>query len=162
VGRLAIEDPRVPTALSALAAEVRIEYQRTGLSALVIATMAMMARRAGLAPLVAPVRPNWKDRFPLNSVGDYAFWRRRDGLPFDPWIRLHVRLGARILRPEPNSMEFTARVSDWEDWTGLRFHRDGNYVFRGGLAPLMVAGDVGRYWEPNVWMLHEVSSGTDA
>jgi GNAT superfamily N-acetyltransferase len=162
VGRVAMEDPRVPTALSALSAEVRTEYQRTGVSALVIATMAMMARRAGLAPLVAPVRPNWKDRFPLNSVGDYAFWQRRDGLPFDPWIRLHVRLGARILRPEPNSMEFTARVSDWENWIGMRFHRDGRYVFLGGLAPLMVAGDVGRYWEPNVWMLHEVSSRTDA
>lgn len=157
VGLRAIEDPRRPTALSALSAEVRSEYQRTGLSSLVIATMATMARRVGLGPLVAPVRPAWKDRFPLNSIVDYASWQRRDSLPFDPWIRVHVRLGARILRPEPNSMEFTASLSDWEDWTGMRFHRDGRYIFPGGLTPLTVEGGVGRYWEPNVWMLHKVS-----
>jgi hypothetical protein len=157
VGLRAVEDPRRPTALSALSAEVGSEYQRTGLSALVLATMATMARRAGLAPLVAPVRPSWKDRFPLDAIVDYAFWQRRDGRPFDPWLRVHVRLGARVLRPEPNSMEFTAPISDWEQWTGMRFHRDGRYVFPGGLAALSVANDVGRYWEPNVWMLHEVS-----
>jgi hypothetical protein len=119
--------------------------------------MAQMARRVGLAPLVAPVRPSWKDRFPLTSIEDYSSWQRRDGLPFDPWIRVHVRLGARSLRPEPNSMEFTAQLSDWEDWTGMRFHHDGCYVFPGGLAPIKVSGHVGQYWEPNVWMLHEVS-----
>jgi hypothetical protein len=157
VGIRAVEDRRRPSALSALSAEVVSDYQRTGLSALVLSTMGTMARRAGLAPLVAPVRPSWKDRFPLHSIVDYAFWQRRDGLPFDPWIRLHVRLGARILRPEPNSMEFTAAIPNWELWTGMRFHRDGHYVFPGGLAALVVADDVGRYWEPNIWMLHDVT-----
>lgn len=157
LGLRAVEDPRIPTALSALSAEVRPAYQRTGLSSLVLAAMAAMARRARLAPLVAPVRPSWKDRFPLTSVEDYASWRRRDGLPFDPWIRVHVRLGARILRPEPRSMEFTAPVRDWEEWTGMRFLRDGRFVFPAGLAPLTVTDRVGRYWEPNVWMQHDVS-----
>jgi len=156
VGLRAVADPRAPSALSALAAEVRTEYQRQGLSALVLAAMVTMAGRAGLAPLVAPVRPSWKDRFPLHAIADYTSWTRRDGRPFDPWIRLHVRLGARVLRPEPSSMEITAPLSDWEDWTGLRVHRDGSYVFRDGLAPLQVTGGLGRYWEPNVWMLHQV------
>jgi hypothetical protein len=157
VGLRAVQDTRAPTALSALAAEVRVEYQRSGLSALVLATMAALARRAGLAPLVAPVRPSWKDRFPLTAIEDYAYWNRRDGLAFDPWIRVHVRLGAPILRPETRSMEFTARVVDWINWTGVPIHGDGHYLFPGGLAPLTVHGDIARYWEPNVWMLHEVS-----
>ncbi len=157
LGLRAVEDPRTPNSLSALSAEVQPEHQRTGLSSLVLATMVTMARRARLAPLVAPVRPSWKDRFPLNSIADYASWQRRDGLAFDPWIRVHARLGARILRPEPNSMEFTAQVPDWEEWTGMHFHRDGFYVFPAGLAPLTITDDVGRYWEPNVWMLHDVS-----
>jgi hypothetical protein len=155
-GLRGVEGFRTATALSALSAEVRSEYQRTGLSTLVLATMAAMARKSSLAPLVAPVRPSWKDRFPLRSIMDYASWQRRDGLPFDPWIRVHVRLGAKILRPEPNSMEFAAQISDWEDWIGMRFHHDGSFVFPGGLAPLTVSRDVGRYWEPNVWMLHDV------
>jgi hypothetical protein len=157
VGRRAVEDARRATALSALSAEVRSPYQRSGMSALVLATMAGMARRHGLGPLVAPVRPSWKDRFPLHSMTTYAFWRRGDGLPFDPWIRVHVRLGAKILRPEPHSMEFTAPVPEWEKWTGMRFHAGGRYVFPGGLAPLVVSGGLGRYWEPNVWMLHDVA-----
>jgi hypothetical protein len=156
VGVRAVTDDRAATTLSALSAEVCETHQRTGLSALVLSTMAAMARGAGLAPLVAPVRPNWKDRFPLHSIESYASWRRRDGLPFDPWIRLHVRLGARVLRPEPYSMGFDAPLSDWEGWTGMRFHRDGHYLFPAGLAPLTVTGQTGRYWEPNVWMLHEV------
>ena len=155
LGLQAVSDSRAPTALSALSAEVGSVYQRTGLSGLVIATMATMARRAGLAPLVAPVRPMWKDRFPCHPIEDYASWERRDGLPFDPWVRLHVRLGARILRPEPHSMQFTAHVSDWKEWTGMSLERDGRYLFPGGLAPLRVTDRVGRYWEPNVWMLHE-------
>ena len=157
VGLRAVEGVRSATSLSALSAEVQSEYQRTGLSALVLATMATMARKAGLAPLVAPVRPSWKDRFPLHSIVDYASWQRRDGLPFDPWIRVHFRLGAKILRPEPNSMEFTAQVPDWEDWTGMRFHHDGRFIFSGGLAPLTVSRNLGRYWEPNVWVVHDVS-----
>ena len=156
LGLRAVAEPRPPTALSALAAEVRTEYQRQGLSAFVLTAMAAMARRAGLAPLVAPVRPSWKDRFPLHPIAAYGSWTRQDGRPFDPWIRLHVRLGARILRPEPFSMEITGPLSDWEDWTGLRVHHDGSYVFRDGLAPLRVTGRVGEYWEPNVWMLHTV------
>jgi hypothetical protein len=157
VGLRAVEGHHGANALSALSAEVRTEYQRTGLSRLVLTVMAMMARRDRLAPLVAPVRPTWKDRFPLHSIADYALWRRRDGLRFDPWLRVHDRLGARTVRAEPHSMEFTAPVPRWEDWTGMRLHRDGRYVFSGGLAPLTVSGGVGRYWEPNVWMLHEVS-----
>ena len=122
-----------------------------------LATMAAMARREGLAPLVAPVRPSWKDRFPLTPIEDYARWKRHDGLPYDPWIRVHIRLGARILRPEPRSMEFTAAVSDWVEWTGMPMPHDGRHLFAGGLAPLTVDDGVGRYWEPNVWILHEVA-----
>jgi hypothetical protein len=162
VGVQAVEDARSPNALSALSAEVRSEYQGNGLSGLVLATVATMARRVNLAPVVAPVRPSWKDRFPCHSIEDYVSWQRRDGLPYDPWIRVHIRLGARFLRPEPDSMEFTAPISDWEAWTGMRFHHDGSYVFPGGLAPLTVTGGVGRYWEPNVWMVHEVSAQADA
>jgi hypothetical protein len=162
VGLRAVDDLRGPNTLSALSAEVVSERQRSGLSAWVLVTMATIARTAGLAPLVAPVRPSWKDRFPLTRIEDYASWRRGDGRPYDPWLRLHLRLGARILRHEPESMEFAAPVSDWESWTRMHFHRDAKYVFPGGLAPLTVAEEIGYYWEPNVWMMHEVTPGTDA
>jgi hypothetical protein len=40
--------------------------------------------------------------------------------------------------------------------TDMEFPADGKYTFPGGLAPLEVHDGVGRYWEPNVWMLHLV------
>ena len=156
VGLRAVGDPAAPTALSALAAEVADGYQGSGLSRVIIASMAAVARDHGLSALVAPVRPSWKDRYPLTPIERYARWKRDDGLPFDPWMRVHVRLGAEILRAEPRSMEISAPVADWEQWTGMAFPEDGDYVFPGGLAPLTVADGEAAYWEPNVWMRHPV------
>lgn len=156
VGLRGVDEPGGSTTLSALAAEVISDYQSSGLSGLLVQAMAIVAHDADLARLVAPVRPSWKDRYPLIPIERYAAWNRDDGLPFDPWMRVHARLGARIVRAEPRSMEITAPVPDWEAWTAMSFPADGQYVFPGGLAPLTVTGDVGAYWEPNVWMLHDV------
>jgi hypothetical protein len=92
LGPRALNEDGPPTALSALAAEVDDRSQGSGLSRLVIVTMAALARAHGLRSLVAPVRPNWKDRYPLISIDRYAAWTRPDGLPFDPWMRVHARL----------------------------------------------------------------------
>jgi GNAT superfamily N-acetyltransferase len=154
LGRRALEDSGPATTLSALAAEVAPERQGRGLSRLVLEAMAAVAHQAGLAPLVAPVRPNRKDRYPLIPIDQYARWKRSDGLPFDPWLRVHARLGATMLRPEPESLQIEAPVGDWERWTGMEFPEDGLYVFPAGLAPLHVADGIGSYWEPNVWMIH--------
>ena len=154
VGLRAVADARRPTALSALAAEVAAGYQRRGLSRAVLQAMAEVAQQAGLTSLVAPVRPSWKDRYPLTPIERYAYWQRPDALPFDPWLRVHARLGATILRPEPKSMRIEASLDDWERWTGMAFPEDGEYIFPFGLAPLRVQDRVGFYWEPNVWMFH--------
>ena len=83
-------------------------------------------------------------------------WQRSDGLPFDPWLRVHVRLGGKVVRCEPRAMEITAPVKEWEAWTGMAFPEDGAYVFPGGLAPLNVSGGLGAYWEPNVWVCQDI------
>ena len=156
VGIRAIAESSPPSALSALAAEVDPAYQGSGLSALLIKAMRGVAQRRGLAPLVAPVRPSWKDRYPLIPIARYAGWRRDDGLLFDPWLRTHERLGGEILRTEPRSLEITAPVADWERWTGLWIPEAGSYVFPEGLAPVEVSDGTGTYFEPNVWVLHQV------
>jgi len=156
LGLRAVDEKRPPTSLSALAAEIARDYQNSGLSRLVIRSMAALAEQSGLSPLVAPVRPSWKDRYPMIDIDRYERWVRDDGLPFDPWLRVHARLGGRAVRSEPRSMEIKWPVADWERWTGVEFRSDGSYVFPGGLAPLTVTDGVGEYWEPNVWMLHDV------
>jgi hypothetical protein len=144
-----------PTALCALAAEIHPEHQSRGLSAVVLRGMADIARAHGLADLIAPVRPSAKERYPLIPIEEYAEWRRpHDGLPFDPWLRVHLRIGGEVLAPEPHGLRIDAPVADWEAWTGLPLPADGTYVFPRGLAPLTVADGIGRYWEPNVWVRH--------
>jgi GNAT superfamily N-acetyltransferase len=127
-----------------------------GISAAAVRAMRELARRHGLAVLIAPVRPNWKERYPLVPIEQYAGWRRPDGLLFDPWMRIHERLGARVLRPEPRSVQITGTVAEWEEWTQMAFPQSGAYWFPGGLSTLAIDrdGDLGSYWEPNVWMHH--------
>jgi hypothetical protein len=96
------------------------------------------AAAAGLRELIAPVRPTLKARYPLIPIERYVEWRRDDGSHFDPWIRLHERVGGTVIGPCPRSMVMQAPTADWEEWTGLEFPEDGEYVFRGALATLVV------------------------
>lgn len=149
------------TVLCALSIEVTRRRQGTGLSSAILRGMAGIAREHGFEALIAPVRPSWKERYPLTPIERYAGWRREDGLLLDPWLRVHERLGAEVLKPEPRSLRVTGTVSEWEEWTGLVFPESGDYVIPQGLATLAVdvEGDRGAYWEPNVWMRHPVSKG---
>lgn len=142
--------------LSALAAEVVPEHRDRGLSAVILRRMTEVARSAGLRNLIAPVRPSWKERYPLTPIERYVTWSRPDGEPLDPWIRVHVRLGGRIAAPIPESMRITGTAADWETWTNLAYPESGDYVFPRGLATLHIDRAAGRgtYWEPNVWIVH--------
>jgi hypothetical protein len=142
--------------LCAFAAEVGPSVQQRGLAGQVLAGMTALARRDGLRRLIAPVRPSWKERYPLAPIERYVTWRRDDGQLLDPWMRLHERLGARVATAIPESLLITGSVAEWEEWTGLAFPESGAYVFPHGLAPLRVDAEagLGTYWEPNVWMIH--------
>ncbi len=152
------EDGGEPNTLSALAIEIPPAHQGGGLSRTMIGGMHEIAAKHGFADLIAPLRPTWKERYPLTPIERYAAWTREDGLPFDPWIRLHVRLGAEILLPVQESMRITGTVGDWEEWTETPFPESGSYVFPSALALLEVdrEADLGAYWEPNVWVRHSV------
>ena len=145
-----------PDVLSAMVAVVDRRRQGEGLSAVLIEAMRDLARRHGFPALIAPVRPTWKERYPLIPMDRYASWRRDDDLPFDPWLRMHVRLGGELLAVCPASMRIEGSVDDWEAWTGLSFPGDGDYVVPGALVPVRVESRHGVYVEPNVWMRHRV------
>ena len=142
--------------LCALAAESPREGRARGLAEQLLRAMRTIAERHGLTHLVAPVRPSFKERYPLTPIGRYVGWRREDGQLLDPWMRVHERLGARVATPLPESLRITGTVGEWESWTGMAFPESGDYVFPEGLAPVHIdrAADRGSYWEPNVWMVH--------
>lgn len=149
---------REHTALMAIAISVSPRHQGRQLSSRMIGTFVENAYAAGLAGgVIAPVRPTWKARYPLIPIERYVEWRRPDGRHFDPWLRVHEVVGGSILAAAPRSMVIRAPASDWEEWTGMEFPDDGEFVFPGGLATLVVEDGVGTHVEPNVWVLHEVS-----
>jgi GNAT superfamily N-acetyltransferase len=147
---------REPTVLSALAISVSPDRQGQGVSQRMVQAFRDTARAARLTAVIAPVRPTLKERYPLIPIEDYIAWRRDDGSHFDPWIRIHERMGGEIVAPAPQSMLMRAPVTDWEEWTGMRFPADGEYVFPGALATLVVADGIGTHVEPNVWLRHGV------
>jgi GNAT superfamily N-acetyltransferase len=142
--------------LCAMAIAVPRHLRGRGISAAAVQAMRELGHRHGFAALIAPVRPNWKERYPLVPIEQYSGWRRPDGLLFDPWMRIHERLGGHVLRPEPRSVQITGTVAEWEAWTQMAFPQSGEYWFPGGLSTLAIDrdGDSGSYWEPNVWMHH--------
>jgi GNAT superfamily N-acetyltransferase len=146
-----------PDVLSALVAVVDRRRQGEGLSSVLIRGMRDLARQHGFPALVAPVRPTWKDRYPLIPMERYAAWARDDGLPFDPWLRVHARLGAERLEVCPESMRIVGSADEWSEWTRMAFPEDGDYVVPGALVPVRFSGGRGEYVEPNVWMRHPVA-----
>ena len=147
---------RPASALMALAISVAPVLQGRQLSSRMIQTFTDNARAAGLSSVIAPVRPTWKERYPLIPIERYIEWRRDDESHFDPWIRIHERVGGEILAPAPESMTIRLPAAEWEELTGMRFPSDGEYVFPGGLAALIVQDGIGTHVEPNVWVLHRV------
>ncbi|SFP51088.1 hypothetical protein SAMN05421810_102802 [Amycolatopsis arida] len=112
-------------------------------------------RARGFRRLVVPVRPTGKQEYPLVPMADYVARRRPDGLPEDPWLRTHERLGARLVRIAPLAMTITGTLDRRREWTG-RSLVDGENVVPGGIAPVLVSRPqgVGVYVEPNVWLEH--------
>ncbi|GAA4702792.1 N-acetyltransferase [Phytohabitans rumicis] len=148
-----------PTIVSAIEILIRPDIRGSGLSAQMLAAMRTNAARHKFADLVAPVRPSGKHEHPDVPIEEYVTWTRDDGLPVDPWLRVHVRAGGRIVNVAHTSMVFPARLARWREWTGLPFDTSGPVRVPQALNPVHcdMAQDHAVYVEPNVWVHHPLS-----
>jgi len=147
-----------PTALVGLSVVILPEYQGKNLSRMLLSTLKDLAVRKELRDLIVPVRPSLKSKYPKLPMGDYLSKLMRDGLPFDPWVRTHMKLGAKFLAIAHRSMVITGTVAQWEEWTGKKFRKSGEYVVPGALVPVFIdrKKDEGLYEEPNVWVRYQL------
>lgn len=160
--RRALHDRRrgvAPTVLGALQAVVDPAQQGGGLSVRMLQGMAGLAAALRLPDLVAPIRPTEKALYPLSSLGEYVARLRSDGLPVDPWQRVHARLGAVPVGIEDSWLTVTGTVAEWASWTGVAKPASGPYLVPGALTPVVVdtRHGVGRYVEPHLWMRYRVA-----
>ncbi|MEU6922357.1 MULTISPECIES: N-acetyltransferase [unclassified Streptomyces] len=151
-----------PTAASALEISLDVDYLGRGLSYRMLAALRQAAARQGHDALLAPVRPTAKHLDPRVPMAEYLRRRREDGLPTDPWVRVHVRAGGTIEKVAPASMTVSGSLAQWRQWTGLPFDRDGYVDVPGALAPVHcdTVHDHAVYVEPNVWIRHGVEPHT--
>ncbi|WP_410655332.1 GNAT family N-acetyltransferase [Amycolatopsis sp. lyj-112] len=150
-------DDRETNTLIALEVMVDAGRRGGGLATQALEALKKRASETGLRKLVVPVRPAGKENEPELSFEDYIARRRPDGLPEDPWLRTHERIGARFVKVAPFAMTVTGSFAQWRTWTGVEL-RDGLTTVPGGIAPVLASSalDLGVYVEPNVWLEHLV------
>ena len=150
-----METDKAPNLLCALSIQILQAFRGRQVSTLMIQCMLEIGHHFGLEQLIAPVRPNKKSDYPLIPMDLYIKWSSKIGL-FDPWLRVHERLGARILNICHESTLISAPIEKWQEWTGMSFQSSGSYVIPGALSAISIDVDknCGEYIEPNVWMLH--------
>jgi hypothetical protein len=154
-------DGTPPDTLGAIQIVVNPRRQGSQLSGVMLAAMRSVGSEHGYGALVACVRPTLKHRYPTTPIERFARWTREDGLPFDPWIRLHVRMGGRIVRASPESMTMRGTVAEWSSWTGMDFPESGDYIVpvAADVVHIDREADLGVYHDPNVWVVHELTVG---
>ena len=145
-----------PNLLCALSITINPKYQGKGISAEMIRSMVQIGKKYKLESLIIPVRPTLKKDYPQIDLKQYITWTREDGQLFDPWLRVHEKLGGKIIKVCSKAMRIKGTISDWENWTGMKFSERGKYIIPGALKPVEfdIKKDVGIYIEPNVWMVH--------
>jgi GNAT superfamily N-acetyltransferase len=151
------ESGRAPDTVSAIEITIVPAMQGKGLSGRMLAAMRDNARGRGFREVVAPVRPSAKHLEPAVPMSEYAYRvRESDGLPSDPWLRVHARAGAVIDKVAPASMAVSGSLEQWRAWTGLPFDTAGPVEVPGALVPVRCEPEHGHaaYVEPNVWMRH--------
>lgn len=149
-----------PNMQCAIQVAIREEYQGQGLSTNVLYALHGVAEAKGFQYLIVPVRPNEKSKYPLISIDDYITWKREDGLPFDAWLRVHARLGGKVIKTCHQSKVIRGTRAEWEQWTDLKFPQSGPYIIPSALNPIEmnIEKDEGTYIEPNVWMAHRIAT----
>jgi GNAT superfamily N-acetyltransferase len=137
---------------------VRPDYRSQGLSMPMVQAVRAVTESKNLKSLIIPIRPSEKHKYPLIRLDDYISWKTQEGLPFDPWLRVHLRAGARIIKVCHQSKTIRGTRRDWERWTELRLPQSGQYIIYGALNPIEIhlEKEEGIYVEPNVWIVHEI------
>ena len=150
------KDKRTPNCLMAVQIVVPRAHQGKGLSRIATKKLIGLAKELNIDSVIVPLRPSEKQQYPLIPLKDYITWQNKDGLPFDHWLRVHIKLGAEVFNICGKSMQIIGTIEQWESWTRLRFPGTGEYVIPGAICPLVIDTDAnqGCYTEPNIWLVH--------
>jgi GNAT superfamily N-acetyltransferase len=147
-----------PNLLCAMSITISPKYQGKGISTEMIKSMVQIGKKHKLKTLIIPVRPTLKKDYTQVDIKQYITWKREDGQLFDPWLRVHEKLGGKVIKVCSKAMDIRGSIHDWENWTGMKFSETGKYNIPGALESVEfdIKKDVGIYIELNVWVEHKL------
>ena len=134
------------------------KYQSISLSYKMLNIMKDVAKSHNIKTIALPVRPSIKSHYPFIKMHEYIKWKDKEGLPFDPWLRVHIKEGGKIVGICNKSMHISGTITEWEAWTGMKFPATGEYIVEKALNPVTIniEHNNGSYIEPNVWVIHQL------
>jgi GNAT superfamily N-acetyltransferase len=143
---------------SAVGASILPAYQGGGLAGQLLSGLRDQAFKLGYQALLAPVRPTNRWRMPHLHISEYEHVRLPDGRHFDPWVRVHERVGGRIIGSCAASARFSGSREQWEGWLGMRLPDNGDVLCDRTIGYLKLVAGWGVLEEDSLWILHEPHS----
>lgn len=144
--------------LCILAGVVNPIYKNRGLSYQIINAAKTLASLHGYKRIIIPVRPTQKENYPETNIVEYVKLKRENGDTYDSWLRVHERLGGKIVGFALESQKIEGTISEWENWTGQTFTQTGDCLVKGAMQPVKIdlSKDLGVYFDQAVWIEHKV------
>jgi len=114
------------------------------------------AAQSGDMAVIAPLRPTKKCLHPGVAMTEYISWKNENGEAFDPWLRTHIGLGAKVLGVAEKSITITQPLSRWRQIGEISVLGISSWIVPGALSPIIVDPEqqYGTYVEPNIWVCH--------
>ncbi|NLI09792.1 MAG: hypothetical protein GX447_03425 [Elusimicrobia bacterium] len=143
-----------PNILLAISAVVDEKNKGKGLSSILLKEMKNKAVSEKIKSVILPTRPILKHKYPLIPIEEYCLWKNEKGEAFDPWTRLHFKMGGKIIKTSQSCISIKGSSAQWKEWTELEIPYSGSYIIPGGLSPMRYekSSDIGIYNMPCVWM----------
>lgn len=142
---------------------VQSRFRQHGWAAPIAAEMKALAARCGLHSLIIPLRlpQRYLREYAEMPFEEFAALRRDDGEYQDHWLRLHTRLGARVLTTCRTSHQHAMHLEDFHQQLDAEpIRRSGTHLARLGGDWVQVYVDLEREFvlmdQGCVWVEHPV------
>ena len=147
------ENSKKPNSLGGLQIIVTKDNLGKGYSKILISEAKRMVKKEGYENFIIPIRPTFKSRYPNMKMKEYIDLKV-DGKIYDPWIRTHLKGGAKILNVCFKAMYIDGNLKFWEKLMNRKIEKTGTYIVEGALNPVEidVENNHGIYYESNIWI----------
>lgn len=131
------------------------KYRSHGLSSILLNRAKSLLDQYQFTHFILPIRPLKKHEYPDMDMYEYMKLKVDKKL-YDPWIRIHLKHGAKIIKVCPKSMTIEGSIDFWKKWIRQPILSSQAYPVSGALTPVQIhlSMDLGIYQEPNIWIYY--------